>query len=198
MQSSYVIDNAPGATVRTNLNAVLQAIVSLNAGSTAPSPTYPNMIWFDTSTNILKKRDNANSIWVELISNIDGSKLVGLANIPSGSGVIPTANLPTIPDPKTYVNAMGNVTGTISPQVDKINTAVLTGDVTLTMPTPTTGELHNVVFEFTMASAHTVTVSGVTWNWGAAPALDATGKKNRIVFDTIDGGTTWKGYFSQF
>jgi hypothetical protein len=100
--------------------------------------------------------------------------------------------------PKTLVNAMGNVSGTITPVIDKINTAALTGDVTLTMPTPTTGELHTVVFEFTMSVAKTVTVSGVTWNWGATPSLATGTIKNRMAFDTIDGGTTWKGYYSQF
>lgn len=93
-QHDYVIDNAPGATVRSDMNSVLQAIVTNNSGSTAPAVTYPNMFWYDTSTSILKKRTNADDAWEDILSSVDGSKLTGLANIVSGAGVIPVANLP--------------------------------------------------------------------------------------------------------
>lgn len=93
-QHDYVIDNAPGATVRSDMNSVLQAIVTNNSGSTAPAVTYPNMFWYDTANGALKKRSNADDAWVDILSSIDGAKLTGLANIVSGAGVIPVANLP--------------------------------------------------------------------------------------------------------
>ncbi len=96
-QHDYVIDNAPGAGVRADINSVLQAVVTQNAGSTAPSPTFPNMFWYDTSTATLKKRSNANDAWVAVH---DGSNFSGLANIVSGAGVIPIANIPSITDAK--------------------------------------------------------------------------------------------------
>ncbi len=75
-QSSHVIANDNGATVRAAINTSLQALASNNAGATAPVTTYANMWWYDTSTAILKKRDNANSAWVNVAYN-------------SGSGWIP-------------------------------------------------------------------------------------------------------------
>jgi len=63
-QHDYVIDNAPGAAVRADINSALQAIVTNNAGATDPSTTYPDMWWFDTSTARLKRRNNANDAWI--------------------------------------------------------------------------------------------------------------------------------------
>lgn len=62
-QNDYVVDNGSGVTVRADINSVLQAIVSNNAGATEPSTMYPNMWWYDTSTGLLKRRDNANTAW---------------------------------------------------------------------------------------------------------------------------------------
>lgn len=75
-QSSHSISNDNGAAVRAAINTSLQALASNNSGATAPSTTYANMWWYDSSTAILKKRDNANSAWVNVAYN-------------SGSGWIP-------------------------------------------------------------------------------------------------------------
>jgi len=63
-QHDYVIDNAPGATVRADINSSLQAIVTNNSGATEPATTYPNMWWYDTSTSLLKRRNNADDAWI--------------------------------------------------------------------------------------------------------------------------------------
>lgn len=65
-QHDYVIANAPGATVRADINAVLQAIATLNAGATAPATTFPNMLWYDTANGILWKRTNADDAWEQV------------------------------------------------------------------------------------------------------------------------------------
>lgn len=62
----YVIDNQSATAFRGDLNSVLQAIVSQNSSATAPTTLYANMIWYDTATNQLKKRNEANSAWVTL------------------------------------------------------------------------------------------------------------------------------------
>jgi len=63
-QHDYVLDDNPGAAFRADINSVLQAIASLNSGATAPTTTYPNMWWYDTSTSTLKRRNNANDDWI--------------------------------------------------------------------------------------------------------------------------------------
>ena len=68
----YVIDNSTGANVRSDLNNVLQAILTNNSSSSAPSTTAAYMWWADTTTGILKIRNSANDGWVELL-HLDGT-----------------------------------------------------------------------------------------------------------------------------
>jgi len=68
----YVIDNSTGANVRSDLNSVLQAILSNNSSSSAPSTTAAYMWWADTTNGILKIRNSADNAWVELLQ-LDGT-----------------------------------------------------------------------------------------------------------------------------
>jgi len=68
----YVIDNASGSAVRTDLNNVFQAILTNNSSGSAPSTTAAYMFWADTSNNVLKIRNSGNSDWVELFQ-LDGT-----------------------------------------------------------------------------------------------------------------------------
>ncbi len=62
----YVINNQSAVAFRADLNDALAAIVTQNSNATAPTTTYANMFWYDTATNILKKRNEANSAWINL------------------------------------------------------------------------------------------------------------------------------------
>ena len=68
----YVIDNASGSDVRSDINSALQAIVSNNSSSSEPSPTFAYMRWQDTNNNLLKLRDSSNNAWITLRGS-DGS-----------------------------------------------------------------------------------------------------------------------------
>ncbi len=68
----YVIDNSTGANVRADINSVLQAILSNNSNSSAPSTTAAYMWWADTTNGVLKIRNSANNDWVELLQ-LDGT-----------------------------------------------------------------------------------------------------------------------------
>jgi hypothetical protein len=125
-----------------------------------------------------------------------GSSFFNLSSIPSGAGTIPAANLPTAAS--ADVTDLGNLNGTQALSADGLYKAVLTGNSIVTLPTPTSGKLYNIMFQFTMGSVYTLTVPGtVTWNYSVTPTYVIT-KVNRIIFDTIDGGTTWNAYYSQF
>lgn len=67
-QNDFVIANAAGAAVRSDMNSAFQALASLSGGTSAPGTTYPNQLWFDTTNDILKIRDEANTAWVNLAS----------------------------------------------------------------------------------------------------------------------------------
>ena len=63
-QEDYNVANADGATVRADINAQLGAIATNNSGPTAPTTTFANMWWYDTATNDLNQRNEANTAWV--------------------------------------------------------------------------------------------------------------------------------------
>ena len=65
-QGDYVISDQPGATFLPDINGILQAIVTQNAGGAEPSPSYPHQIWVDTGTSTVKQRNAANTAWVDL------------------------------------------------------------------------------------------------------------------------------------
>ena len=68
----YVIDNSTGSNVRSDINNVLQAILTNNSSSSAPSTTAAYMWWADTTNGILKIRNSSNNDWVELLQ-LDGT-----------------------------------------------------------------------------------------------------------------------------
>lgn len=65
-QTDLNVANGSGATVRADINDHLEALATQSADSTAPTTTFPNQWWYDTSTNILKQRNNANTAWLSL------------------------------------------------------------------------------------------------------------------------------------
>ena len=71
----YDLANASGASFRTDLNNCLDAIISNNSSSTAPSTTVAYMFWADTTDNVLKIRNSANNGWVTLMQ-LDGTQLL--------------------------------------------------------------------------------------------------------------------------
>lgn len=75
-QHDYDIANGSGSAVRADINSALEAIVSHNSGTSAPSVTFPYMAWADTTTGILKVRNSANTAWISF-QNLDGSLIDG-------------------------------------------------------------------------------------------------------------------------
>lgn len=65
-QHDYIIANDTAANVRSDINSALAAIVSQNSGASAPSATYANMLWYDSTNNLLKMRDEADAAWITL------------------------------------------------------------------------------------------------------------------------------------
>jgi len=129
-QHDYDIANGTGAAVRTDINNVLDAVVSQNSGGSAPSTTFSYQQWADTSAGLLKIRNGANNAWVT-VGTLDAANL-GLATLasPSLSGN-PTAPTPASGDNDTSIattafvkalvdsavaTAVGNLTDAQMPQ----------------------------------------------------------------------------------
>ena len=63
-QHDYDIANASGASVRADLNAMADAMVSNNSGGTEPTTKFSYMWWADTTTGLMKQRNGANNAWL--------------------------------------------------------------------------------------------------------------------------------------
>ena len=92
-QHDYVINNDSGATVRADINSVLQAVLSQNSGNSAPSSTAAGMWWLDTSGGApytLKIRDAGNNHWLSLGSITDpgSDSNLELSAIGASSGMV--------------------------------------------------------------------------------------------------------------
>jgi hypothetical protein len=89
-QHDYVIDNQTFPSFRSDLNNVLNSIITTNSGSSAPLVTYPYMEWCDTANNLLKRRNGANTAWV-VVGALDQSYYGLLDNTSlTGSPTCPT------------------------------------------------------------------------------------------------------------
>jgi len=93
-QHDYDIANGTGAAVRTDINNVLDAVVSNNSGSNSPGTTFSYQQWADTTAGLLKIRNGANNAWVT-VGTLDAANL-GLAKLASpaltGNPTAPTAS----------------------------------------------------------------------------------------------------------
>ncbi len=173
-------------------------------------PSYKNVKDYITAQNFLKKDGTVTA--TALLSYASSVSASADLNIPSYKNVkdYVSASLLTI---NNSLNAkadsdLGNVTlfdvvdlGTITSNftltADRVHKGNITAACTLTLPSVST-KFHNLLIDFTLASGISLTIpTNISWNYGIPPSLSNT-LVNRFIFDTKDGGTTWKGYYSQF
>ena len=62
----YNIANQTASSARTDINNALSAIVTNNSGLLEPTTMFANMIWYDTTNDLLKIRDAGNTFWITL------------------------------------------------------------------------------------------------------------------------------------
>lgn len=93
----YVIDNQTAPNFRADLNNALQAIVSNNSSTSAPSTTYANMMWYDTTNNLLRMRNEADDAWITLgtLDQVANTFSVVLATNATNLTGTSTGNIPT-------------------------------------------------------------------------------------------------------
>tara|TARA_R110002012_G_scaffold38734_1_gene107501 strand:+ start:283 stop:1404 length:1122 start_codon:yes stop_codon:yes gene_type:complete len=67
-QNDLTIANQGFASFRSDLNSALQALGSTNSGTSAPSTTFANQLFYDTTNNILKIRNEDNDAFISLFT----------------------------------------------------------------------------------------------------------------------------------
>ena len=132
-QNDLSIANQGFASFRSDLNSALQALGSTNSGTSAPSTTYANQLFYDTTNNILKIRNEDNDAFISLFTldqtndNIEALTIDGTLTY-NGDLVSSTAGTSNF---RAGVNAGDAITsgGNNNTLVgDEAGTAITTGD----------------------------------------------------------------------
>tara|TARA_R110002167_G_scaffold193226_4_gene395864 strand:- start:497 stop:877 length:381 start_codon:yes stop_codon:yes gene_type:complete len=67
-QNDFDLANQGFPAMRSDMNSAYQALASNSSGTTAPTTTYANQWWYDTTNEKLMIRDTANTAWAEFSS----------------------------------------------------------------------------------------------------------------------------------
>lgn len=65
-QNDFVIADQSAVSALNDINSALQALASCSSGASEPATKYANQLWYDTTANILKLRNEANSAWISI------------------------------------------------------------------------------------------------------------------------------------
>tara|TARA_R110001599_G_scaffold80211_1_gene216893 strand:- start:495 stop:1157 length:663 start_codon:yes stop_codon:yes gene_type:complete len=161
-QNDLVIANQTFPSFRSDLNNALQALGSLNSGSSSPSTTYANMMWYDTTANILKVRSEADDAWLNVgylnqstnefsildntkVSNTSGGQtgLLGdqaTSTWQTGTGTTQSLVSPANVKASVLANSVSLTTGSGTATIGSLkmawgkHSAVLGGTVAITLP----------------------------------------------------------------
>ena len=65
-QHDFNIANQGFPAFRSDLNDALGALASLSSGTSEPTTTYANMLWYDTTNDLLKMRNEDDDAWITI------------------------------------------------------------------------------------------------------------------------------------
>jgi hypothetical protein len=109
---NYVIANQGFPAFRSDLNDVLQAIVSNNSNATAPTTTYAYQMWYETDTNNWYMRNADNDAWITLATFdqvTDTVNFIDSSTTVAGISTTATATVLTLADGSVAINPAGFV-----------------------------------------------------------------------------------------
>jgi hypothetical protein len=123
-QNDMTIANQGFPATRADINSALQALASTSSGATEPSTMFANQLWFDTTANKLKIRNEANSAWYDIVGINEST---GALTINSATIGATTAAAGTF----TTVTTSGNATigGTAAMSSSFLRNRIINGDM---------------------------------------------------------------------
>lgn len=159
-QHDFNIANQTAVNARTDINNALVALASLNSGTAAPSTTFANMLWYETDTNRLYIRNEANTAWLDF------------GYIDQTGGFRPLDNTPVVTTAGTQTGVLGDQTtatwqaGTGTTQ-SLVSPANIKSAINALAPTPTPTGIEQgfslgslTTFSLVNGSSHTITDAG--------------------------------------
>jgi len=72
-QTDYNLANQTMPNARTDINNIYDSILTNNSGTTSPTTTQPYMLWSDTTANLMKMRNAADSAWISIWNTTTGA-----------------------------------------------------------------------------------------------------------------------------
>jgi len=204
-QHDYIISNDTGANVRSDLNNALGAIATINSGATEPSTTYAYQLWMDTSSNVLKIRNSANSAWYTLpispIANntvdINGGTVDGITSLTQTNVAADATDveLKYSGSTKLATTSTGiDVTGTVTADGLAVDTNVLYVDSTantvgIGTSTPTSGVSSSQrALEISHGNVAALALTNTAATTGKKYTLYSDTTGGLVVYDTTAGG----------
>lgn len=130
------------------------------------------------------------------------NKITGLSNGENSSDAVNKSQLDELSNaisaltPDTVL--LGNINSNFTLIKDKVHTGNIISSCTLSLPTlSSASKFVNCMLEFSIASGVILSFpSNIKWNYGIIPSFNST-VKNRIMFDTSDGGVNWSAFYAQ-
>lgn len=185
-QSDYEVEDQTGASFLGDINSILAAIATNNSGPTEPETTFAHQWWGDTTSNILKRRNAANTAWVNMIgltqslTNVnntsDANKPVSTATQAALDAL--TGNIPELID----INAPAQITGLVVTN----NPDDLEHDIDISA-----GQFGSVKLASGLTKQLDATFASGTGNGGMVGSLPASGT---IYIFLITNGTNFDVY----
>jgi hypothetical protein len=181
-QHDYNIANQTAANARTDINNVLSAIATNNSGSSAPSTTFANMWWYDTSNNILKIRAEGNDAWISvayLDQTGDNFRILDDTQVVNTSGT--QTGLLGDQATATWETGTGTIESLVSPAKVAASATEVVGDYALgvgqTWQNMTSSRGYNTTYQNTTGRPICVNVTGQP-NTGSTIILDVSPNSN--------------------
>lgn len=204
-QHDFILADASGSAFLADLNLAVKAQAENNSGTTAPAVMYAHMWWADTTADILKQRNAANTGWLNRYTLSTGALLgQGLGTPASGvltncTGTAPgfTAGAATN---ATNVTGSAVVSGAVQSGTNPKFTAYLSSSQNLTADTLTkitwNAEEYDIGSNFDSATNHrfTAPVAGYyEFSWYAFIGSNTDSVTNSITYFYKNGSAVRYG-----